>query len=209
LVSGKGSAMFSSEVDSSAEEGTRITQNESTNITSSIQLTNEEIAGLRAMIRENEQRRITAFNNRIITEINDRINIQRISSNNEQISPIINNTRNIMYTTSENRPTRLFTEEHNNKNRINTANNTSLISKKSNLNIQKLSDINLKRKPPSLNAGSSAIQYLDWADAMEKFLRVCGNLDEYLHEEKMYEFMNEDEEYEKIQTMQFIQCKLD
>ena len=113
-----------------------------------------------------------------------------------------------MYTTSENRTIRLFTEENNNRNRLNATNNTTN-SKKSNINIQKLTDINLKRKPPTLNAGSSAIQYLDWADSMEKFLRVCGNLDEYLYEDKMSEFMSNDEENDIIQTMQFIQCKLD
>ena len=120
-----------------------------------------------------------------------------------------------MYTTSWkrpvrllNRPVRLFTEENNSRNRLNTTNNTTN-SKKSNINIQKLTDINLKRKPPSLNAGSSAIQYLDWADSMERFLWVCGNLDECLYEDKNSEFLSNDEENDMIQSMQYIQCKLD
>jgi len=200
--------MFSDRLETSVEESTTIPQDAVASTTTSLQLTNTEIAGLRAMIRESEERRMTEINNRNISEINNRINMQRMLSNSEKVSPIINNTRNVMYTTSENRPTRLFTEDLTIKNRLNTTNMTQN-SKKSNINIQKLSDINLKRKPPTLNPGSSAIQYLDWADSMEKFLRVCGNLDEYLYDEKNNEYINEDEEYEAIQTMQFIQCKLD
>ena len=33
---------------------------------------------------------------------------------------------------------------------------------------------------------------------MEKFLRVFGNLDEYLYEEKNNELANEEEEYEQF-----------
>jgi hypothetical protein len=44
---------------------------------------------------------------------------------------------------------------------------------------------------------------------MEKFLRVCGNLDEYLYEDKIHELMSNEEEYDIIQTIQYIQCKLD
>ena len=50
-----------------------------------------------------------------------------------------------------------------NTNITNNTNNTANTKKKSNINKQKLTDINLKRKPPSLDAGSSAIQFLDWA----------------------------------------------
>jgi hypothetical protein len=181
--------MFSDRIETSVEECTTIPQDAAASTTTSLQLTNTEIAGLRAMIRESEERRIPEINNRNITEINNRINMQRMLSNSEKVSPIINNTRNVMYTTSENRPTRLFTDDLTIKNRLNTTNMTQN-SKKSNINIQKLSDINLKRKPPTLNPGSTAIQYL------EKFLRVCGNLDEYLYDEKNNEYINEDEEYE-------------
>lgn len=174
----------------------------------SLQLSIAEVAGLRALIKENEQRRTNDINNRIISEINNNTNIPNTTRKSEHLSPILNNNTNIMYTTSENRPTRLFTEEYNNKNGLNTSNNT-INTKRSNINIQKLTDINLKRKPPSLIAGSTAIQYLDWADSMEKFLRICGNLDEYLYEDKIHEFMSSDEEYETIQTIQYIQCKLD
>ena len=62
--------------------------------------------------------------------------------------------------------------------------------------MQILTEMNIKWKPPTLAAGSSALQYLDWADAMEKFLKVCGNLHEWFHEDKSHEIMNNDDEYE-------------
>jgi len=143
-------------------------------------------------MRENEQRKLTEMNNKNIREIK---NHTRIIRNKANLSPILNNNRNIINRTSENRPTRLFTEEYSNNNRLYTSNNLSTNWKRSTINMQILTEMNIKRKPPMLAAGSSALQYLDWADAMEKFLKVCGNLHEWLHEDKSQEIMNNDDEY--------------
>ena len=106
----------------------------------SLQLSIAEVAGLRALIRDNEQRKTNDINNRIISDINIRTNIPKVTRNIEQQPPMHNNIRNRMYTTSENRPIRLFSEENNNRNRLNATINTTN-SKKSNINIQKLTDI--------------------------------------------------------------------
>ena len=171
-----------------------------------VQLSNTELLGLRALIKESETRRAIDINNRYTYELNNRQNIPKIPKNIEYQSPILNNIRNLQNTTSENRPARLFTEENNYNNRLNMSNINSINSKRSNINIQTINNLNLKRKPPTLAPGSSAIQYLDWADSMEKFLKVCGNLEEWLYKEKGEEFINYDEEYEHTQTLQFIQA---
>ena len=62
--------MFSDRIETSVEESTTILQDAAASTTTSLQLTNTEIAGLRAMIRESEERRMTEINNRNITEIN-------------------------------------------------------------------------------------------------------------------------------------------
>ena len=48
--SGKGFGIFSNDIETSDEESTRIPQDEVTNPTSSLQLTNAEIAGLISII---------------------------------------------------------------------------------------------------------------------------------------------------------------
>ena len=91
---------------------------------SSLQLTSTKIAVFKAIIRESDEGRITEI---YIIEINNRINLQRTVSNSGKVSPTINTTWNVMYITSVNRLTRLFTEDLTNKNRLNTT-NVTLIS---------------------------------------------------------------------------------
>ena len=64
-----------------------------------------------------------------------------------------------MYTTLDHRPTSLFTEENYNKNDLKTTNNT-MNKQRSSINIQKLTDINLRHKPSNLIAGSTI--YNSW-----------------------------------------------
>ena len=61
-----------------------------------------------------------------------------------------------------------------------------------------------ERKPPTLAAGSSSLQYLACADAMQIFLYVCGTFDEWLCEDKGNDISNNDEEFEYLKTLEFI-----
>ena len=84
MESGNGFGMLSDGVETSVEEITVLPQDAIASSISSLQLSNAEIAGVRDMIRESEERRNTEINIRKITVINNRINMQRILSNCEK-----------------------------------------------------------------------------------------------------------------------------
>ena len=101
-------------VETGVQENVQAAHQESTtNTLVSMQLSNDEMQGLTALIKESDIRRTSEIINKKNNEPIIRQNITRIQRNIHQQSPTMNYTRNLHHETSENRPTRLFSEENN------------------------------------------------------------------------------------------------
>ena len=84
--------MMSDPVENNDDDSNREQSEQSnTNNLITLQLTSMEVNELRALMRENEQRKLTEMNNKNIREIK---NHTRIIRNTANLSPILNNNRN-------------------------------------------------------------------------------------------------------------------